>query len=69
MQLSTQSWRTDFVVTRRQLADGEVRYFARNRKTLQRLYRIDSTLCGFYAHQLPKSAVIVDPDDAILKGA
>ena len=69
MQLSTQSWRTDFVVTRRQLPDGEVRYFARNRKTLQKLYALDSTLCGFYRDQLPKSAVIVDPDDEILKGA
>ena len=65
-QLSSQQWINDIVVTKRTIG-GKTYYFPRNQSTLKRLYKIDTTLCGFQKHNLPKRAVIVDPNDEIIK--
>ena len=66
-QLTVQQWQTDIVVTRRVIR-GRTLYFPRNRRTLERLYRIDSIKSGFERQELPRNTVIVDGNDNILTG-
>ena len=66
-QLTVQQWLNDIVVTRR-LIRGRTLYFPRNRRTLERLYRIDSIKSGFERQELPRNTVVVDPNDEIIKG-
>jgi len=66
-QLTAQQWQTDIVVTRRVIGERTL-YFPRNRRTLERLYRIDSIKSGFELQELPRNTVVVDPTDNILTG-
>ena len=65
--LSNREWIENIVVTRRQMADGSTIYFPRNQRTLQKLYKIDSVLCGWKDRKhLPRKTIIVDTEDNIL---
>ena len=66
MKLTLAQWYDGIVVTERTF-DGVRRYFPRNQKTLRRLYAIDSTSCGFYEHNLPRKAIIVNTEDEIIR--
>ena len=69
MKLSSKQWASDIVVTKRTMSDGKVIYFPRNQRTLEKLYKIDSILCGFKhnIHKLPKGTIIVNPEDEIIQ--
>ena len=66
-QLTSQQWLNDIVVTKR-IIGSRTLYFPRNQRTLQRLYRIDSTKSGFELQELPRNTVQVDENDNILTG-
>ena len=66
-QLSNSQWQNDIVVTRRTIGKRTL-YFPRNQRTSKRLYGIDSCKCGFEQSELPRSTVVVDPNDNILTG-
>jgi len=66
-QLTSQQWLNDIVVTKRIIGERTL-YFPRNRRTLERLYRIDSCKCGFELEELPRNTRVVDINDNILTG-
>ena len=69
MILSSKQWTNDIVVTKRTMPNGEVIYFPRNQRAQQKLYKIDSILCGFKEniHKLPKGTIVVNPNDEIIQ--